>query len=258
MDGTSYRRIVLSPHLDDGPLSCGGAIHHWAAAGEPVLVVTFMTGDPPAGDLSPFAHYQHAGWQLPAREAYIVRRAEEVAALQVLGADFHHAGWLDCIYRADDAGSFYASDEAIFGVTHPGDDRLAEEMARRLAFLGPLESTTIVYAPLAVGNHIDHQLVRQAAERWRGRELIYYEDFPYVGQDAPVELDATPLLISLSKEDIEAKVKAIGCYRSQIRFLFDTRAKMVARVWDHCRRVAGKNGWAERYWQKVGQPAQSG
>jgi len=258
VDSTSYRRIVLSPHLDDGPLSCGGAIHHWAAAGEPVLVVTFMTGDPPAGDLSPFAHYQHAGWQLPAREAYIVRRAEEVAALQVLGANFHHVGLLDCIYRADDAGFFYTSDEAIFGFTHPGDDRLAEEMARRLALLGPLKATTIVYAPLAVGNHIDHQLVRQAAERWRGRELIYYEDFPYVGDDAPVELDATPLLISLSKEDIEAKIKAIGCYRSQIRFLFGTRAKMAARVWDHCRRVAGENGWAERYWQKGGQPAQSG
>ncbi len=258
MDGASYRRIVLSPHLDDAPLSCGGAIHQWTAAGEPVLVVTFMTGDPPDGDLSPFAHAQHAGWQLEAREAYVARRAEEVAALQVLGADYRHVGLLDCIYRADDAGSFYNSDEAIFGCIHPGDDRLAEEMARRLVLLGPLESTTDVYAPLAVGNHIDHQLVRHAAERWRGQDLIYYEDFPYVGEGEAEELDATPLLIPLSKEDIAAKIKAIGCYQSQIRSLFRTDARMEKQVCAHGRHASGENGWAERYWQKVSQPAQSG
>jgi hypothetical protein len=32
--------------------------------------------------------------------------------------------------------------------------------------------------PLTLGNHVDHQLVRQAAERI-GRPLCYYADLPY-------------------------------------------------------------------------------
>ncbi|RMD73788.1 MAG: PIG-L family deacetylase, partial [Chloroflexi bacterium] len=34
-----YRHIVLSPHLDDAALSCGGFIARATALGEPVLVV---------------------------------------------------------------------------------------------------------------------------------------------------------------------------------------------------------------------------
>ncbi|WP_322493922.1 hypothetical protein [Chloroflexus sp.] len=39
----SYQHIILSPHLDDAALSCGGSIAAAVAADEPVLVVTICT-----------------------------------------------------------------------------------------------------------------------------------------------------------------------------------------------------------------------
>ncbi len=43
-----YRHIVLSPHLDDAALSCGGFIARMTAAGERVLVVNVCSGIPSA------------------------------------------------------------------------------------------------------------------------------------------------------------------------------------------------------------------
>jgi LmbE family N-acetylglucosaminyl deacetylase len=245
-----YRHIVLSPHLDDAPLSCGGAIHRWAAAGEPVLIITLMTGDPPAGPLSPFADYQHAAWEVPAAEAFATRRAEEAAALQELGADWDHLGFLDCIYRGNETSFFYTSDEAIFGSIHPADASLVDDLSEQLAALELLAPGAAVYAPLAIGNHIDHQLVRQAAGRWRGRNLLYYEDYPYAGRvgaqtDAP---QIPSLRIPLAKADMEAKIRAIGRYRSQINMLFGSNAQMETDVWAFGRRTADRDGWAERFW----------
>lgn len=246
-----YRHIVLSPHLDDAPLSCGGAIHRWAAAGEPVLVVTLMTGDPPAGPLSPFADYQHAAWDVSAAEAFAARRAEEAAALQELDADWRHLGFLDCIYRRNETGFFYTSNEAIFGAIHPADASLVDALSKRLAALELSAPGAAVYAPLAIGNHIDHQLVRQAAGRWRSRDLLYYEDYPYAGRlGAQTDAPQTPSLrIPLARADMEAKIRAIGRYRSQMNMLFGNAAQMESDVWAFGRRTADGDGWAERFWQ---------
>ena len=256
-----YSHIVLSPHLDDAPLSCGGAIYQWAAAGKPVLVLTLMTGDPPAGPHSPFAEYQHSVWGVTARQAFAARRAEEAAALERLGANMNHLGYLDCIYRGDGEVVFYTSNEAIFGAVHPADASLVETLVRDLATLGPLLTPeAAIYAPLAIGNHIDHQLLRRAAERWRGRDLLFYEDYPYAQR---VEADALetqrlgaqfairpsrPVQVPLTDEAMQAKIDAIGLYRSQIGILFGDHAQMEADVRAFGRHSAGGNGWAERFW----------
>ena len=255
-----YQHIVLSPHLDDAPLSCGGAIHQWAAAGEPVLVLTLMTGDPPAGPHSPFAEYQHATWGVSAREAFAVRRAEETAALGRLGADLSHLGYRDCIYRGDGEIFFYTSNEALFGAVHPADAPLVETLVRDLAALGPLAPEATVYAPLAIGNHIDHQLLRRAAERWRSRDLQYYEDYPYAQRGDSQTLEAQrlgsqfatrparPVQVPLTDEAMQAKIDAIGLYSSQISMLFGNHTQMEADVRAFARHTAGESGWSERFW----------
>ncbi len=234
MGHACYRRVVLSPHLDDAALSCGGAIHKWTAAGEPVLVITLMAGDPPAGEFSPFAHYQHASWGLPPREAYAARRAEDLAAMRVLGAEYLQLDFLDCIYRRGPAGWFYQSDEEIFGAVHPADEPLADRLTAALQKLESLAAGATVYAPLGVGNHVDHQLVRRAAEAWRGRGLCYYEDYPYAEtadlRPASAVRGLSPCTVPLTEADLDAKVEAIGCYVSQIPMLFGTLMQMEISV----------------------------
>jgi LmbE family N-acetylglucosaminyl deacetylase len=255
MSNCHCRHIILSPHLDDAPLSCGGAIHRWAAADEPVLVIAAMTGDPPAGPHSPFAEYQHTSWGVSGAEAFATRRSEEAAALQRLGASFTQLGLLDCIYRGDDAGFFYTSEEAIFGSVHPADESLVDALVRRLVALEPFAPGATVYSPLGLGSHIDHQLVRRAAERWRGRDLLYYEDCPYayrMGLDRMEiqrgESRLAPRPVWLTEGDMRAKIGAIALYRSQMGILFGGYAQMEACVWAYGRAVAGRGGWAERFW----------
>jgi len=258
IDRSRYRHVVLAPHLDDAVLSCGGSIHRWVSAGEHVLVFTFMTADPPDTGRSGYAADLHGEWGVPAPVAFATRRAEEAAALGELGADFEHLRFHDCIYRGNAGGAFYNSDEDIFGRVHPADEPLAGVLAGRLAELGPLGQDATVYAPLSVGNHVDHQLLRRAAELWRGRNLFYYEDFPYAIEDGAVERTLeeargnagrrSPLTVPLTEADVLSKVRAVGCYRSQIGVLFGAYVNMAAAVWQYARMVAGDRGWAERLW----------
>jgi LmbE family N-acetylglucosaminyl deacetylase len=255
MGSRSPRHLILSPHLDDAALSCGGAIHRWAAAGEPVLVVSVMTADPPPGDPSPYAAYQHGRWDLPPREAYAARRAEDRAALERLGAGWAHLALVDCIYRRGPGGPYYSSDEELFGAVHPEDAGLVKILREQFAALARAGAGELaVYAPLGLGNHVDHQLVRQAAEGWRGDEIVYYEDYPYaetVDPDAnPGQL--APWVIPLDEADLSARIEAVACYRSQMAVLFGDRDRMAARIRAHAGRLAPPGcAGGERFWRPV-------
>ena len=223
-------------------------------------MLTFMTGDPPPGPLSPFAEELHAAWGAPAREVFAIRRREEKAALDRLGAQVSYLGFLDCIYRGSNDHFFYTSNDGIFGSIHPPDAILVDALLSEMDALGTLAPEAKVYAPLAIGNHVDHQLVRQAAERWRGRDLIYYEDYPYAQReeaDAQVaqrlnnQFEMQPnhsLTVSMSEEALRAKIDAIQLYASQLDVLFGSKDHVETDVRTFARQRAGEIGWAERFW----------
>ena len=111
------RHVYLAPHLDDAVLSCGGAIHNHTAAGNEVQVVTVFAGE--AGQdsaLSGFAREQHTQWgclSQPMRR----RRAEDVEALAVLGAEARYLDYRDAMYRTGPDGQWLYRDlDAFFGV----------------------------------------------------------------------------------------------------------------------------------------------
>jgi len=237
-----YGHVYLSPHLDDAVLSCGGRIWQQMQAGERVLVATIFAGTPaPDAPLSPFAQELHARWGHPA-EAVARRQEEDLAALALLGAEAVHWLYTDCIYRRTPDGHFpYASEEALWGEVHPAENSLVVEVATRLATL-PLMSDDTAYAPLGVGHHLDHQIVRYAAEA-SGHTLVYYEDFPYTEDPQAVQValmkgqwqaESAPL----SREALGAKIAAIACYHSQLSTFWADVAEMAAAVW----------AFAERYW----------
>ena len=99
---TSYAAIYLAPHLDDAALSCGGQIARRTRAGERILIVTVMAGDPPTDVENDYIRSLHARWDLE-RDAAAQRRAEDSAACRILGADHLHWPIADCIYRLDPA-----------------------------------------------------------------------------------------------------------------------------------------------------------
>ncbi|HZQ97706.1 MAG TPA: PIG-L family deacetylase [Chloroflexota bacterium] len=237
-----YRHVFVEPHFDDVALSCGGSVQVFAARGEPVLVVTLFAGDPGrAAVVTEFAAGQHARWGA-ADDPIAQRRAEQQAALDLLGADWLPMPWLDAIYR----GEQYRSDDELFGVVKPGDAKLVDEIAARLSDLARLHPEAIWRAPMAVGNHVDHQIALRASAALPG--LLLYEDFPYVAREPDAlakrvaELGAHEgPIVSLAADLLERKVEAIARYRSQIATLFGDGAAMEQAV-----RAYFASG--ERYW----------
>ena len=134
--------LCLSPHLDDGVLSCASLL---AGAARPVIATFFSAGD----------------------RLYAARRAEDREACRRLGAEWRHLGLRDDRFR-----SFVE----IIGAPTPVTKRSQRALAALLAELNP----ELVLAPLGVGHHVDHREVREAATALvePGR-LLYYEDRPY-------------------------------------------------------------------------------
>ncbi len=248
--------VYLSPHLDDAVLSCGGLIHRQAAEGTRVLVITIFAGQPPLDRLSPFAARIHARWET-GQEPTIERRREDQIALDILGADLLHLDYLDAIYRFEGDSFLYLSDEDLFGSPHPVDAELSGQIMSSLSHALPLHKSSL-YAPLGVGNHVDHQLVKRALLSLRDRpaRIILYEDYPYVERPGALtnalesagDRDWRPESTPLDEEGVQAKIEAIAAYRSQVTSLFGHEEQMRLRVWDYARALSPTEGLAERYW----------
>ncbi len=266
MTHSYHRHIYLSPHPDDAVLSCGGTMARQTVAEEAVLVVTIFAGDPDLTHLSPLAEDLHATWGHPPAP-YATRRAEDRAAMRHLGAGFLHLGFREAIYRFD-AGSapLYPDEESLFDRPHPADAPLIVRLEAVLRSLVCGLDPTTLYAPLAVGQHVDHQLVSQVASRLlsppeTAPDLWYYEDFPYatglVPRHAPDSVEA-----ALDRHgkggwrsddvaiDLAPKVEAIACYRSQMPTLFGDEPTLIRAVRDYAASLSTSQPYTERFWQR--------
>ncbi len=255
------KHVYLSPHLDDAVMSCGGIIHKQASSGEQVQAITIFAGEYQGGNPSPFALVQHGYWGNPPRPMPL-RRAEDTTALMLLGADAVHLDYLDAVYRAGPGGAWlYADEKSLWEKASPADP-LAEDgtqdLAGRLAALLPPPAEGLVYAPLGVGHHVDHQLVHAAARKlWtRGYRMAFYEDYPYAMEPGATEhavaaADAEEWqvdTIPLAPADLVAKVSALNYYRSQMGVLFGGIEEMPNRVWTFAASCSPGTGLAERLW----------
>ena len=259
MSTSNLRPVYISPHLDDAVLSCGGLMHQQAQQGLRPLVVTVFAGAFDGTEFSPFAEQLQQEWGLSV-DAVARRRCEDATALSFIGAAYEHWDYLDCIYRQHpQSGVFlYTSQAALFGEVHQDEHTFIGELKRRLELLLPLE-TTRVYAPLAVGRHVDHQLVSQAALclRRHGFHVRFYEDFPYADDPSTLALALQQWtqqphahLQALDAPAVAKKIDAIGLYRSQLRVLFGSEESVAQRVRSYLQAVGGGQGFAERYWER--------
>jgi LmbE family N-acetylglucosaminyl deacetylase len=252
-----YDWIYLSPHLDDAALSCGGQIFLATASGQSVLIVSIMAGDPPQEALSGYAESLHTRWRLAA-DAATQRRAEDLAACRILGADALHWSMPDCIYRHDpqSGAPLYLSDADIFGEVHGAEHDLVDALAEQMRVL-PAHAHLV--APLTVGHHVDHQLARAAAERAFGAtslldsELVYYEDYPYARDELALHRALGDdharwrvEIIPLSPAALQARINAIVAFRSQLSTFFTNLNDLTVQVTSF---ITSRGG--ERLWRQV-------
>lgn len=258
----TFQHIVLSPHYDDAALSCGGLIAQLGAAGQPVVVATLFGGKPDYDNLSPFARQIH-GRPLAGADPIDQRRAEEAAALAILAAQSRPGDWLDCIYRQDAGQSrwLYTDEAALFGAVDRADDELIEELAHCLASLAPAPAACALIAPLAIGHHVDHQIVRRSATllHEHGYQVWFYEDYPYIARDRaglaaslgePGRWQARS--VPLNPAAVQRKIEAVLAYPSQLEVLFPGQGPLEPRVSVALHGQAeatGQGQLAERLWR---------
>lgn len=257
----NYRHVYISPHFDDVPLSCGGQIAAQTRVGELVLAVTVCSQTPPiALKRTSFAAAMERDWQISSgnntTDTYQVRHAEEERALQLLGAQHHWLDYLDAIYRRAE----YDSDFTLFGAVVKQDiEETLPHLQADLVAIASQHPDATLYFPLAVGNHVDHQLANLAGRELvaQGYRVVFYEDFPYANRSGALEQRLAQILLKLQptltdiRATIEDKIAAIAAYSSQLDILFGGDAAMRDQVRRYAILVAQGDGLAERYWQPI-------
>jgi len=224
------RYIYFSPHLDDAVLSAGGLIYDQVQAGHSVEIWTFMCGFPEGTELTDFAKHLHAMWGTTSAEETIrVRRTEDEKAAAMVGAKAVHFDFLDCIYRRGRNGEFLYNDVIIPPNLAEAD--LPPQIAQTMvAWLKPDD---FVIAQLAIGGHVDHLIVRSAAELIK-RSIVWIADIPYL-MNYPDDLASKTAgmkdaVLPVSEAGLKVWQDAIEIYTSQFSTLFDSTEIMHQKI----------------------------
>lgn len=242
------RYIYFSPHLDDAILSAGGLIYDQTQAGHSVEIWTFMCGLPDGTELTDFAKHLHELWGTNSAEETIrVRRAEDQKAAAMIGAKAVHFDFLDCIYRRGKDSQFLYPD-TIIG-SNPAEADLPAQVAQTM--IAWLKPDDFIITQLAVGGHVDHLVVRNAAELLH-RSIEWIADIPYLLNDpddlAPKTAGMKDSTQPVSEAELTVWQVAIEIYASQFSTLFDSPETMRQKISGY---------WAERKGIRFWKPIQT-
>ena len=204
-------------------------------------------------------------------DAAAIRKAEDARYAWFMEAAVIDLDLPDAVYRG------YEGDEQLLGTPHDDDEPPEDLVRREIMRLEP----QMIYFPLGVGGHVDHQLCREVGlgllsegRRWvmPGPDLAgrvsFYEDFPYAWwSDFTSLADLPPGALELPQglaiearyadisDQFERKVAALRMYGSQVPRLFGSDQGMLDDIAGYAARVAiaGGNGTgaAERYWSVI-------
>ncbi|HEX7288917.1 MAG TPA: PIG-L family deacetylase [Candidatus Angelobacter sp.] len=227
--------IVVSPHCDDAAFSLAATLKLLVSAGSTVRIVNCFT----FSRFAPFAGPQRN------LTAMTRRRHEEEVFLHHLGGNS----------RSDDLGFLDAPARSGGGLRGILARNLSpQEAAELIRVLGEtledLADDAAVLAPLALGNHSDHYLARQAAlARYHGRPIAFYEDLPYAAAASEGQIETTvrqteelcggelqPLLVHWPG-DTEWKRQCCSVYKSQVS------AAGVKKIVDYMSKNKGERLW---------------
>ena len=203
------RTVVISPHFDDAVLSCGRLLAEVA----PATVVTVTGGDRRDG-YDEVTWWDALGGFQPGDDVVATRRAEDVAALAVLGCTSTYLDFTDHQY-----------DKPHPAAERPPISEVAAAIEARLDELDP----TAVFVPIGLANP-DHVMTGDACLEVVRRRLDGWAWFAYgeagyahipglltfrVAQAMKTGVWPTPAPIAIDGH-LEEKIASLRCYTTQI------------------------------------------
>ncbi len=248
--------VFLAPHLDDAVLSCGGLIGRLARRGRQVVILTVFAGANPSSEFPAAARRLHRECGYRDEEAVAVRRREDRLACARLAASAVHLDVPEALYRRDpDGRPRYPRLRSAFAGRRPEPgllDELTRRLRRELSDLG----ASWPFAPLGLGGHADHVLLRRAVDSaWPS--AVYWEDLPYAASSAPAAAGLRPVTVHVAPPDWEGRLAAARLYASQVRLLWGSAEKMERALTDFAVGTGGGRP-AERFWRRPHPGARAG
>jgi LmbE family N-acetylglucosaminyl deacetylase len=233
------RILAISPHSDDVAFSLGAYLLGQCAVSHIQLVTVFSISKSTTDEII--------------KDSAVIseiRKAEDSRFVESLGQAMRVV-WLD---REDAPLRLHIPDEAVFNFEPPYID-LSEVWYVLNKVKVEYGSFDLLLAPMALGCHIDHVIVRNTALKLleEGLPVVFYEDLPYAADFSLAEIDEhAEQLGSLAGKKLELftietgmtigkKIALLSCYRSQM----DSRTE--SRVRSHADRFSD-NSVVERVW----------
>jgi hypothetical protein len=168
----------------------------------------------------------------------------------------HHAlSTPDCIYRRAPTENLipgekqsvflYTTEASLFGPLHTTEAVLIKSLTKELARTLPLQAQVV--CPLALGDHVDHQLVRRAAECLE-HPMLYYSDYPYVLESIDIleqmkHTGWSTIPHSISESGMVAWEEAVSTHTSQISTFWSDSTSMRSALRSFHQKMAGVLLW---------------
>ena len=179
MRSEPFKIGLLSPHRDDAAFSCGILLMALLASEIEVDIINVCTE-------SNYAPYLEVHDAARVEQITRARKAEDDNFGNLLAryADaprdrlhFIDLGWQDAPLRLA-----CADEEVLTTSVESSERRLLATQLEQYA------SSSLMIAPAGIGGHVDHLLVRAAAEEvFSGKRLLFYEDLPYACRHAELQ-----------------------------------------------------------------------
>jgi LmbE family N-acetylglucosaminyl deacetylase len=228
--------VIVSPHLDDAPLSLGGRMLQW---GRQCLVLDLFS--------------TVSWWRLPiaSHEDPKIQRcrdAEEDLVAELTGATIRRVGLMEAPRREYPLGEIFTAD------IRP-DDVAGETVRAAVASLAR-EGDYVWFLPMAVGNHVDHRIARDStlsallAANAPPERIRFFEDLYYAARldGVPDFSDFVPgrklIVADETWIDVGLKMTLLRAYWSQLTL------SQIVSVGEYARRIGSRP--VERTWNLEG------
>ncbi|MCL1127229.1 PIG-L deacetylase family protein [Shewanella surugensis] len=199
--------LLISPHSDDISFSMGGVIanhSYWVRANVHMLTVYNKSNHAPYHSSSDIS------------EITAIRTREDKQFCKQNHFHYFQLGFTEALVRG------YQNTADIFELKKPEDD---DSYLGVKATLSPLLAEyDLVFAPLGIGNHIEHRILQKIVAQLAPNKALFYEDLPYAAdytskintEIAHSQLnDLLPYKTSIGN-DLQKKETLLNIYSSQI------------------------------------------
>lgn len=185
----------ISPHLDDAMLSCGDLLSRLSGLVDITVVNVFTEAAFPPYTLSTKNFLKQCNSK-DAFELFKKRREEDKKIWNEMGIKVINLGFIDAQWRKKDKLNFLQSALTKFipefshiyptyrwhiikGEISKSDNFLMDNIKKEILGIVNTKEKYLIFCPMAVGNHVDHVVVRNCCLEVFGKNLILWSDFPY-------------------------------------------------------------------------------